>query len=193
MGQLAFFSAETDEPVVGDLAGLLAGPGQSASSKTGTRISVVVTATWRAQAIVDDIAATGLPAHVTASDEGNPLARTDSDHALDDLHRAWSTGAVKTMPGGWVPSPRALRFWTLAAGRGDKGHYLLGLDPHCPDSHAVLATALMRVGIAPTLVGTRSASPALRVSGHRRLARLAEYIGPPPPVAGPADWPTESR
>ncbi|MGW0036775.1 hypothetical protein [Gordonia sp. NPDC003376] len=191
MGQLAFFSAETDEPVIDDLAGLLAGTGQSVSTKSGTRVSVVVDARWRAEAIVAEIRATGLVADVAVSEEGSPLARTTVDHRLDELHRAWSTGAVKTMPTGWVPTPRALRFWALASGRGDVDHYLLGLDPHCPDSHALLSTALMRAGIAPTLVGTRGQAPALRVAGRRRLDRLAEYVGAPPSQAAPHQWPRE--
>lgn len=190
--QLAFFSAETDEPTIGDLAGLLAGWGQSGTSKAGTRVSVVVAAHWRAAAIVDAMQAAGLSAEVTESDEGSPMARTAPTPALDELHRDWSTGAVKTMPGGWVPSPRALRLWVLGCGRAEKGHYLLGLDPHCPDSHGPLATALMRSGIAPTLVGTRGQNPALRVSGRRRLARLAENVGAAPAGAHAGDWPAES-
>ena len=43
-----------------------------------------------------------------------------------------------------------------------------------------LASALMRVGIAPTLIGTRGAHPALRISGRRRLSRLVENVGEPP-------------
>ncbi|QUD82049.1 hypothetical protein J8M97_20265 [Gordonia polyisoprenivorans] len=194
MGQLAFFSAETDEPAIDDLAGLLAGPGQSApvyagADPIGTRVSVIVAERWRADAIVAQVRTVGLDAEVITSDEGNPLARTAPSPRLDELHRRWSTGAVKTMPTAWVPTPHALRFWVLAAGRTDPtGQYVLGLDAHCPDSHPVLATALMRVGIAPTLVGNRIGAPALRV-GRRRLARLAEYVGPPPPGATAREWP----
>ncbi len=194
VGQLAFFSAETDEPAIDDLAGLLAGPGQSApvyagADPIGTRVSVIVAERWRADAIVAQVRTVGLDAEVITSDEGNPLARTAPSPRLDELHRRWSTGAVKTMPTAWVPTPHALRFWVLAAGRTDPtGQYVLGLDAHCPDSHPVLATALMRVGIAPTLVGNRIGAPALRV-GRRRLARLAEYVGPPPPGATPREWP----
>ncbi|WP_425358560.1 hypothetical protein [Tsukamurella paurometabola] len=90
----------------------------------------------------------------------------------------------------WVPGPRALRAWALASGEPDGAHYLLYLDPHAPESAPVLATALMRAGVAPTLVGTRGNRPALRVSGHRRLLRLRESIGDPPlgPAAAAA-WP----
>ncbi|MFT4125762.1 MAG: hypothetical protein QM662_05975 [Gordonia sp. (in: high G+C Gram-positive bacteria)] len=191
MGQLAFFSAETDRPMGGDLAGLLATVGQSMLSPMGTRISVVVPAMWRAEAIVAEMTATGLLAEVTTSEEGTPLARTDPDPRLTALHRMWSLGAVKAVPADWVPSPRALRYWVLAAGRGEGGHYVLGLDPRCPDSHPRLATALMRTGIAPTLAGTRGLAPALRISGRRRLARLAEYVGARPPGATARDWPCD--
>ena len=43
-----------------------------------------------------------------------------------------------------------------------------------------LASALMRAGIAPTLIGTRGAHPALRIGGRRRLCRLVENIGEAP-------------
>ena len=61
-----------------------------------------------------------------------------------------------------------------------RDRYLLGLDPHAPDTHSALASAMMRVGIAPTLIGTRGAHPALRISGRRRLLRLVENVGEPP-------------
>ncbi|GAC67599.1 hypothetical protein [Gordonia soli] len=191
MGQLSFFSAETDEPVFDDLAGLLAAHGQSVRSAAGTRVSVVVTESWRAEALVAEMRATGLDAETAISDEGNPIARTVPDHRLDAMHSRWTTGAVKAMPAGWVPSPRALRIWVIAAGRPDAERYLLGLDPHDPESHAPLATALMRAGIAPTLVGTRGHSPALRVAGRRRLTRLVENVGSPPELSGAsAQWPS---
>ncbi|MDL9937516.1 hypothetical protein QSJ18_12235 [Gordonia sp. ABSL1-1] len=189
MGQLAFFSAETEQPASDDLAGLLAAQGQALGSDSGTRVSIVVADTWRAEEIAREMRAAGLDATTTTSDEGSPLVRTDYSHDLDSLRRAWSAGAVKAMPAGWVPTPRALRLWVLAAGHGDADRYLLGLDPHAPESHGPLSTALMRVGIAPTLVGTRGPAPALRVAGHRRLVRLVEYVGAPPPGAGIGDWP----
>jgi hypothetical protein len=38
--------------------------------------------------------------------------------------------------------------------------------------------------------GRSADAPAYRVTGRRRLARLAELVGDPPPGAQPADWPT---
>ena len=86
------------------------------------------------------------------------------------------------MPPLWLPGPRELRAWILAAGVPEADRYLLGLDPHAPDTHSPLASALMRVGMAPTLIGTRGARPALRISGRRRLSRLVENVGEPPEV-----------
>ncbi|WP_124709809.1 hypothetical protein [Gordonia insulae] len=190
MGQLSFFSAQIDRPAYDDLAGLLAAHGQAVRSDSGTRVSVVVDELWRARALVEEIAETGAAAEIATSEEGSPIARTAHSHELDELHRRWSSGAVKAMPKGWVPSPRALRLWAIAAGEPDGDRYLLGLDAHAPDTHAVLATALMRVGIAPTLVGTRGHSPSLRIAGKRRLTHLLEYVGEPPAQPGAhAHWP----
>ncbi len=188
---MSLFSAETEDPAIDDLAGLLAAQGQSLHTAVGARISVVLDARWRGEAICADIVATGIDAELLESEEGSPLARTEANPRLTALHRRWSTGAVKTVPEGWTPSPRALRLWVLAAGRPEGPHYVLGLDPHAPDTHGPLATALMRLGIAPTLVGSHGHSPSLRITGRKRRARLLETVGGPPP--GPqarAAWPT---
>ncbi|GAB3130383.1 hypothetical protein GCM10027289_14810 [Tsukamurella serpentis] len=189
MSQLSLFSAEQTEPSPRDLAGLLAGPGQIVQFGGSARVSVVVAAPWRAEAIAVMIDEAGLRAQTDTSDEGSPLVRTLAAPELQPMALAWTRGAIKTPPPGWVPGPRALRAWALAAGEVDGAHYLLHLDPHTPDSAPVLATALMRAGVAPTLVGARGNRPALRVSGHRRLLRLRESIGDPPAPAAEANWP----
>ena len=75
-------------------------------------------------------------------------------------------------------------------GDADADRFLLGLDPHAPDTHSPLASALIRVGIAPTLIGTRGGHPALRISGRRRLTRLVENVGEPPgDTEAFAHWP----
>lgn len=189
VSQMSLFSADTEDPVIDDLAGLLAAQGQSVHTSLGARVSVVVHEQWRADEIAADIMATGLDAETLTSEEGSPIARTEANPRITALHRRWSSGAVKAVPEGWTPSPRALRLWVLAAGRFDGVHYVLGLDPSAPDTHAPLATSLMRVGIAPTLVGVRGNNPALRVSGHKRLSRLAETVGGVPLEAPGGVWP----
>nr|WP_296764258.1 hypothetical protein [Rhodococcus sp. (in: high G+C Gram-positive bacteria)] len=193
MNQLSFFSAESLPPSVTDLSGLLASTGQVVLSAAGARISVVVDQGWRAEAISDLIAECGLVADVGRSDEGRPLVRTAAVPELSALASLWTKGAVKFMPPGWVPGSRELRAWVLAAGRpeAEGQRYVLGLDPHAPETHAPLAQALMRAGIAPTLIGTRGSAPALRITGRRRLLRLVENVGEAPENEDArTSWPT---
>ena len=190
MSQLSFFSADSVPPAVSDLTGLLAASGQIVVGSAGARLSVVVDRPWRAHALAEMIAECGLTPEVLRTDEDTPLVRTGIDAALLGMAATWTRGAVKTVPPQWVPGSRELRAWALAAGSPDNDRYLLGLDPHAPDTHSPLASALMRAGIAPTLIGTRGARPALRISGRRRLSRLVENIGEPPDGVEPYDaWP----
>ena len=176
-----------------DLSGLLASTGQVVVSAAGARISVVVDAYWRAEAIADLIAECGLVSEVGRSEEDRPLVRTASVPELSALASQWTKGAVKAMPPGWVPGSRELRAWVLAAGRpeAEGERYVLGLDPHAPETHAPLAQALMRAGIAPTLIGTRGSMPGLRITGRRRMLRLVENVGRAPENADArTSWPT---
>ncbi|WP_040766048.1 hypothetical protein [Tsukamurella sp. 1534] len=189
MSQLSLFSAEQTAPSPRDLAGLLATTGQIVHLGGAARVSVVVADLWRAEAIAALIDEAGLRSQIGTSDEGTPLVRTLAAPELQPMALEWTRGAAKTAPPAWVPGPRALRAWALATGDVDGAHYLLPLDPHAPESAPVLATALMRAGVAPTLVGTRGTKPGLRVSGHRRLLRLRESIGDPPGPDAAAHWP----
>jgi len=183
VSQLSFFSAESVPPAVSDLTGVLAAAGQIVPVGAGARLSVVVDQAWRAEALGQMIDEAGLTPEITQTDEHTPLVRTEVDPRLRSMAAEWTRGAAKTVPPLWLPGPRELRAWILAAGSPEADRYLLGLDPHAPDTHSPLASALMRVGIAPTLIGTRGARPALRISGRRRLSRLVENVGEPPEVA----------
>jgi hypothetical protein len=196
VSQLSFFTAESVPPAVTDLSGLLAASGQIVlvgapeGRVGGARLSVVVDQLWRASALAEMIHEAGLVPEIARTDEDSPLVRTAANPLLTDIAAEWTRGAVKTVPFRWLPGPRELRAWTLAAGSPEGDHYLLGLDPHAPDTHSQLASALMRVGIAPTLIGTRGGRPALRISGRRRLSRLVENVGEPPDdVDALALWP----
>lgn len=180
--QLSFFSAESVPPAVTDLGGLLAAQGQVVTSRDGARVSVVVDSAWRAEAIAELMREADLGAEIGRSEEGRPLVRTPALPQLNELATRWTRGAVKAVPVGWIPGSREQRAWVLAAGRVelDGQRYVLGLDPHAPDTHVVLAQSLMRAGVAPTIIGVRGSSPGLRISGRRRLMHLAENIGQPP-------------
>jgi hypothetical protein len=181
-------------PAVADLTGILAAPGQVVlvghGESRAARLSVVVDELWRAEALAEMIAEAGLQPEIGRTDENTPLVRTAPDRRLSPIATNWTRGAVKTVPAQWLPGPRELRAWTLAAGSPEADRYLLGLDPHAPDTHSALASAMMRVGIAPTLIGTRGTHPALRISGRRRLSRLVENVGEPPGnTAAFEQWP----
>jgi hypothetical protein len=194
VSQLSFFSAESVPPAIADLTGILAAPGQAVivggAQGQAARLSVVVDQMWRAEGLAEMIAEAGLEPEISRTDENTPLVRTAVDDRLVGIAAEWTRGAVKTVPPQWLPGPRELRAWTLAAGTPEADRYLLGLDPHAPDTHSALASAMMRVGIAPTLIGTRGARPALRISGRRRLSRLVENVGEPPSEAEAlTQWP----
>jgi len=192
--QLSFFSADLAEPVVADLAGLLVAHGQVFTSGGNVQVSVVLDAQWRAEAVAELIREIGLVAELGVSDQGGPLVRTRSSAQLTELGREWTKGAVKHVPSGWVPDGRALRAWALTAGRCQDAGYVLGLDPHAPDTHQSAAAALAKAGVAPILLGVRGGGPSLRISGRRRVLRLAEMVGALPAMV-PADgyWPSRQH
>ena len=190
MTQLSLFSADLAGPAVDDLAGLLAAHGQLVTSAGATRISVVVAQPWRAEGLAVLVRDCGIGVETGRSEEGRFHVRSSASTALAPLRAAWTKGAVKAVPVGWVPGGRALRAWMLAAGRPDDAGFVLGLDPHAVDTHLPLAAALARAGLAATLLGSRGGGPGLRVSGRRRLLRLAETVGEAPAgAAAPGSWP----
>lgn len=193
MRQLSFFSVDARPPAVDDLAGLLCGPGQAVRFGRGgaARLSVVVPDAWRVVALAAECATRGVIAELARSDSdgGLPLLRTAFRADLAELAATWIRGAVKAVPDGFVPDGPALRLWAQAAGRCDGRGYLLGLDPHAPDTHEPLAAALARAGLTPVPLGARGGGPALRITGRRRLNRLVELIGAPPDGAPDGVWP----
>lgn len=192
MRQLSFYSVEAHPPRVADLAGLLCGPGQAVRfGRSGAaRLSVVVDDQWRVAALREVCAERGVQAEAAISAEGHPLLRTAFRTDLSDLTAQWTKGAVKAVPAGLELAGPILRVWALTCGHRDGSGYLLGLDPHAEDTHEVLAGALARAGLAAVLVGARGSNPALRLTGRRRLNRLVELIGDPPP-GNPSDaWPS---
>lgn len=96
---------------------------------------------------------------------------------------------VKVLPADFELTGAVLRVWALAAGTWADAAYLLGLDPAAPDTHEPLRAALAWLGLPSALVPDRGAGPALRVVGRRRLARLAELVGGPPPGVAERVWP----
>ena len=192
MSQLSFFGADTMPPAPADLSGLLAAHGRARLTEDGAVLTVEVDAEWRARAIAQLVTDTGVEADIVADGDLFTVG-TASAGSLVPLATQWIGDHTKTVPDGWVPSSRAQRAWFLASGRMEVegAQYVLGLDPAAPETHASLAQALMRAGIAPTLIGTHgTGGPGLRISGRKRLTRLVENIGAPPDAdAARRIWP----
>jgi hypothetical protein len=188
--QLTFFTAGNQAPDAADVAGLLAGPGQAVTHGQQARVSVVADADWRADALLAAFAERGLGGSRTSTVEGHGAVRTDFCGVLLPIARAWARGAVKAPPAGFVLDGARLRLWLLAAGRTDDHGYVLPLGEADLASWEAVGAALAGVGLAATLIGPRAGGPAYRVTGRRRLIRLAELVGDPPPGAGSRDWPS---
>ncbi len=127
--------------------------------------------------------------------------RTAYAAVLAPLGSRWLRGAVKYPPAGFALDGRRLRLWVIAGGRpdGSQAYFLrLGASDATRLPEFVEATepvwdavggALAAAGLPAVLLGPRAGGPAYRIVGRRRLARLAELIGEPPPQAPPDQWP----
>lgn len=186
---MSLFSAESAPAALADLAGLLCGPGQIARFGTGdtARLSTVLADPARAAAVTAAVRAVGVELATITTDAGTTVVRSAFRRDLVGLAAEWTRGAIKSVPAGMQLDGASLRLWTLAAGRPDeRGGYLLALDPHAPQTHFPLVAALTRLGLPPARVGRGT---ALRISGARRMQRLVELVGPPPPGVADAAWP----
>ena len=199
VSQLSLFSADLTPPQLVDLGGLLAAHGQIAAGPEGVRLSILLDEAWRAEALLRECRVRDVPSEIAEPDwisesagsaDGTAvLMRTDRSPDLVSLAATWTRGAVKSVPSDIALTPGFLRCWTLAAGRpGDIG-FVLGLDPHAPDTHEPLAAACAAAGLAGSLLGARGGGPAVRIVGYRRCSRLSEMIGTPPPEAPPGAFP----
>jgi hypothetical protein len=188
--QLSLFGVEAAAPAPADLEGLLAGPGQVVRMGGTARVSVVVDELWRAQALHAELRLRGLAVTCVATVEQHIGVRTAYTATLAPLGTAWLRGAVKVPPAGFGLDGRRLRLWAAAAGHLDGLGYTLRLGPSDELSWPAVGAALAAVGLPAALLGARAGGPAYRISGRRRIARLAELVGDPPPAAPRELWPT---
>ncbi len=200
MSQLSLFSADLTPPQLVDLGGLLAAHGQLTAGSDGVRLSILLADSWRGGALLRECRVRDIPALIPESPmtllEPTPmvddpstgqrpvvLLQTDRTATLAELATHWTRGAVKAVPADLVLTPGFLRCWALAAGHPADVGFVLGLDPHAPDTHEPLAAACAAAGLAGSLLGARGGGPAVRIVGYRRCSRLSEMIGTPPPEA----------
>ncbi|WP_370876664.1 hypothetical protein [Amycolatopsis thermophila] len=186
---MSLFSAEASGPDIADLCGVLCGQGQiTGFARTAARLTVEVDEVWRARVLAAEFGRRGVSAELGRTEEGRPLIRTAFRRDLIGLARAWLDDDGKALPGRFRLTGAALRLWALASGRPGVQGYLLAVDERAPETHEPLAGAFRQLGLPAQLVGPKGGGPAVRVTGRRRLATLAELIGMPPPGAEPV-WP----
>lgn len=198
MSQMSLFSAGAREPQRTDLEGLLAGPGQvvrrgAVQADGAARISVVVAAGERTDALTAEMAALGLDAELEPAEPGSVTVRTPWLPELKATADAWTRGAVKMPPPGWVLDGPRLRWWCLAAGASQRGMYTLALGASDEPAWGAVGAALAAAGVPGVLVGPRADGPAYRIVGQRRLVRLRELVGEAPAGLPAQAWPEDVR
>jgi hypothetical protein len=188
--QPSLFGVLATDPGPRDLAGLLAGPGELARMGGTARVGVEVDAAWRVHVLVAECAARGLPASWQPADGSGFLVRTAYTVKLLPLARDWSTGAEdKRAPAPLYLNGQALRLWVAAAGHDTPDGYVLRLGARDETGWPAVGAALQALGLPAALLAAGSGGPAYRITGRRRLARLAELVGDPPPAVPPGSWP----
>ncbi len=196
--QFSLFGAAAIEPSRADLDGLVLAGGQWVRSGSPhparddlpadrARLSVLLAPGWRVAALVDELARRDLDGEVVDAEGGLVAVRTPFQSDLVAAARRWTRGAVTVPPPGLVLSAGGLRLWAVAAGRVDEVGYLLGTPALDHPVHRAGGAQLAAVGLAAVSIGERG-GPGWRITGIKRVRRLAELLGEPPIHAG-RDWP----
>ncbi|MEJ3749748.1 hypothetical protein WEI85_41635 [Actinomycetes bacterium KLBMP 9797] len=188
--QLSLFGVEAHDPSPADLSGLLAGPAEIVRMGGTARVSIIVDAAWRVHVLLAELAPRGVAATwELATVEGQLAVRTAYATMLAPLGRAWLRTAVKRPPSGFFLNGPRLRLWAAAAGATDSSGYVLRLGAEDEACWEPVGAALAAVGLPAALLGPRAGGPAYRITGRRRLARLAELVGDRPAAVPVAEWP----
>ncbi|MCZ7421365.1 hypothetical protein O7605_17815 [Verrucosispora sp. WMMA2121] len=188
--QLVFFGAETGEPAVADLAGLLAGPGEVHRMGGTARLSVVVAAAWRVHVLVAELAQRGVRSSWAPTEDQRYAVRTAYTRTIVPLAAAWLHGPTQHPPPGFQLDGRRLRLWLAAAGVADPPDFLLHLGGDDPVRWAAVGAALATAGLTGELVTSGPGGPAYRIAGRHRTRRLAELVGERPSASPPTAWPS---
>ncbi len=168
---------------------MLCGPAQITSRDGAARVSVLVSSSWRALALIGELNEAGLAADMAPAPSGESSIRTAFDPALLLLAEQWAGGGAKRAPHGLVLDGPRLRFWALAAGTPHVAGYLLALGRGDQPVWPAVGSALAAAGLTGVFVGPRADGPAYRITGARRLERLRELVGEPPDGVPHEYWP----
>jgi hypothetical protein len=187
--QLSLFGVEAAVPAPADLEGLLAGPGQVVRMGGTARVSIVVDEPWRAEVLAEELRTRDIASARVSTVEDHIGVRTAYTAVLAPLATAWLRGAVKVPPPGFALEGRRLRLWAAAAGHLDALGFSFMLGPNDEPAWPAVGAALSAIGLPAALLSPRAGGPAYRITGRRRIARLAELVGDPPPQAPQGLWP----
>lgn len=181
---------------------MLCGPAQVVrredSDPPAARVSVVLADRWRVEAFATELELRGFvperrvaePADGWAGRGAATSVRTGFSPLLDPLSQRWSGGGGgKRPPARLALDGAMLRLWYVVAGRPWEAGHALGLGEHDDAAWVPVGALLAATGLPATLVGPRGDGPAYRLTGRRRLARLAELVGDPPPGVPDGWWP----
>ena len=186
--QFSLFGAEAVAPTLEDLDGILLAGGHWARTGEDARLSVVVADAWRAEALAEAFAARAIEDAEPIADGPVGLSvRTTFDARLIVHAARWTRGAREAPPPGLMLTPGGLRLWAIASGIRNDAGYLLGTAEPDDPVHTAAGAQLSRLGVAAVSIASRQ-QPGWRVTSAKRLRRLAELLGPPPPGGDP-DWP----
>jgi len=186
--QFSLFGAAAAPPVRADLDGVLLGGGHWVRTAGGARLSVVVADRWRAEALHAAFAERDLadPEPVVDAEGGFGVRTRFSPELLPDAAR-WTRGANEGPPAGFSLSAGGLRLWAVTAGRREDAGYLLGTAEPDDAVHLAAGAQLSRLGVTAVSIAQRG-GPGWRVTSLKRLRRLVEMLGAPPP-GGEQAWP----
>ncbi len=188
--QFSLFGAAVAPPTLADLDGVLLGGGQWVRANGAARLSVVVSAPWRAAALCAAFAERGVaePEDPIVPAEGGLAARTGFSATLNPSAAAWIRGANQGPPAGFTLTPGGLRLWAIASGRPDESGYLLATTEPDDAVHRIGGAQLAALGLTAVALTVRGGGPGWRITSTKRLRRLAELLGEPPSGAG-SQWP----
>ena len=188
--QLSLFGVEAADLSPADLAGLLAGPGEVVRMGGTARVSVQVDDAWRVHVLVAELALRGLAASWVPAAQRQYRVQSSYTSALAPLAVAWLRDTVQGPPAGFHLTGPRLRLWAAAAGAAQPPGFLFRLGESDERHWSTVGAALAAMGLPAELLTTGwDGRPAYRITGRRRLARLAELVGDRPAAAPVERWP----
>lgn len=126
---------------------------------------------------------------ISTFDPGPVDLGVDVEDWIDDSRDSWPDSGVADLPTVELdplaePIPESVD--PPAGGGGTDEN---SIDRQVADNWVAVGDALAAVGLIAVFVGPKAGGPAYRIVGLRRVTRLAELVGEPPPEAPHERWP----